>query len=85
MEVTPSVLPINFARSLVAIASHKEDNFSLLCLEALRQLASVNPKVVSRANGIKALFDAVLDPDNKDVAEPIMLTLLYLLNKPSSR
>ena len=31
------------------------------------------------------MFDAILDPDFKDIAQSLMLSLLFLLNNPDSK
>ena len=86
IEKTPESFPLAFARSLVAIASYKEESsIYRVCLDILRKLCVVNPKVVAQAQGIRVMFEAVLDPDCKDLAESIMVSLLHVLNKPKSR
>ena len=45
--VAPRIFPIAFARSLVAIANHKEDTFRKISIEALRSLSMVNPALVA--------------------------------------
>ena len=36
-------------------------------------------------NGLTTLLDVVLEPASQDMAEPILMSLLYLLNDPKSR
>jgi hypothetical protein len=84
-ELCSSIFPSAFTRSLVAIASCKDDNFRRVCLETLRELTIKNAKEVYEACGFRVLFDAVLDHNTKELAEPILLSMLYLLNDASSR
>ena len=79
------VFPIAFARSLVAISNHKDDNLRRVCIETLRELSVQNPRVVASVNGLTTLLDIVLEPSSQDMAEPILISLLYLLNDPKSR
>lgn len=44
-----------------------------------------NPRVVAVVNGITTLLDIVLEPSSQDMAEPILVSLLFLLNDPKSR
>lgn len=84
-KISPEVFPVAFARSLVAIANCKEDNFRRLCLDSLRELALLNPAVVGTVGGFTTMIDAVLDPISVDNAEKILHTILFLLNDPVSR
>lgn len=43
--ISGDIFPIAFARSLVAISNHKDDNLRRICLETLRELCVINPKV----------------------------------------
>lgn len=36
-------------------------------------------------NGLTTLLDIVLEPTSQDMAEPILVSLLFLLNDPKSR
>eukprot|EP01041_Mallomonas_annulata_P000384 gene384-698_t len=85
IEYFPLETHLSCVRSIVAIASQKDESLCRICLELLRKLSLSNPIIVAQANGIKTLFEAVLDPDFSEVAESIMMTLLYHLNKPTSR
>ena len=81
--------PPAFARSLVAIANHKDknndDNLRRVCLEVLRQLAVENPRCAVSVNGLTTLLETVLDPNFQDMAEPILVSFMYLLNDPKTR
>ena len=76
---------LTFAQSLVAVASHKGDVMRRVCLETLRELSIVNPKVVAMVNGFSLLIEAVYDQSISDMSEAIILTYLYTLNDASSR
>jgi rapamycin-insensitive companion of mTOR len=69
----------------VAISGSKEDTFRRVCLDTLREMAVLNIAAVAQCNGIKTLFDAVLDPACEDVAESLVLTLMFLLNEAPKR
>jgi hypothetical protein len=84
-RVSPEIFPVGFARSIVAIANCKEDNFRKLCLDSLRELSLVNPSIVGTVGGFSALLDAVLDPISQDSADKILHTILFLLNDPVTR
>jgi hypothetical protein len=83
--IAPLLYPISFGRSLVAIANYKEDNFRKICLEGLRELSIANPRIVAAVNGFSALLEAVIEPLTVDMADNILLTLLFLLNDPQTR
>ncbi len=83
--IAPHIYPLAFGRSLVAVTNFKEDNFRKLCLEALRELSLANPKVVAAVNGYSSLLEGVLEPITQEMADSILLTVLYLLNDPQIR
>lgn len=85
MAVSSDTFPISFARSLVAIANHRDDNIRRVCIETLRELSVVNPDVVATVNGFACLLEAVLDPSTHDMGESIVMSLLYLMNSGSTR
>ena len=85
LSIAPTLYPISFARSLVAVANSKEDNFRKICVETLRELSLVNPKLVATVNGYSCLLEAVMEPINQELADSILLTILYLLNDPNIR
>ena len=86
--------------SLVAVCGHKEggggppaqphdddvaQNFRRLALETLREVAVSHTELVTECQGIRPLVEAVLEPPMHTLAEPILLTLLSLLDGPSTR
>lgn len=85
IEIDPAGFPISFARSLVAVASNKDDNIRRVCLETLRELIISNPEIVIRVNGLTCLLDAIIEPTTQDMSESILLSVLFLMNDPKSR
>ncbi|OQS07508.1 hypothetical protein THRCLA_00484 [Thraustotheca clavata] len=85
MEIDGTQVPTCICRSIIAIANHKEDNLRRVALETLRELAIANVKVVIQCNGFKTLVDSILDPTCQDLADSLILTLLYLVNEPANR
>ena len=73
------------AQSLVAVASQKGDSLRRVCLDTLRELSIVNTKLVAVVNGFTVLMEAIFDPLNSDLNEPIILSFLYVLNDPRTR
>ena len=65
-KVAPLQVPRSIVFSLDAIAREKADPLRIVCLEALRELAIANPKLVAECFGMSTLFDAVLDPSLVD-------------------
>ncbi|RLN57964.1 hypothetical protein BBJ28_00005507 [Nothophytophthora sp. Chile5] len=85
MEIDAAQMPTGLVASLTAIAGHKDDNLRRVCLETLRELALLNVEVVAEANGAKILVDAILEPSFQDLADSLLMTLLLILNEPSTR
>ncbi|POM80870.1 Cytosolic regulator Pianissimo [Phytophthora palmivora] len=85
MEIDAAQMPTGLVCSLTAIAGHKDDNMRRVCLETLRELALLNVEVVAEANGTKILVDAILEPSFQDLADSLLMTLLLILNEPSTR
>lgn len=83
--IAPEKFPVSYARSLVAIASHKDDNIRRICVETLRELCIINPEVVSDVDGFTCLLEAVIDPSTSDMGQAIVLSILYLINSPTKR
>lgn len=84
-QVASDIYPLAFARSLVAVANYKEDNFRKICIDSLRDLALSNPGLVAAVDGFAPLMDAVLEPITQPMADSILLTIIYLLNDPITR
>ncbi|KAI9907033.1 hypothetical protein PsorP6_003890 [Peronosclerospora sorghi] len=85
MEIDATQIPTGLVASLTAIAGHKDDNMRRVCLETMRELALLNVEVVAQANGTKILVDAILEPSFQDLADSLLMTLLLILNEPSTR
>jgi rapamycin-insensitive companion of mTOR len=85
LDIAPNLFPIGFARSLVAIAAEKSDNFRRVSLETLRELGIKNPAVAHEADVFRVLFDAVIDPTTSELSETILLSMLHLLNSAETR
>ncbi|RHY26662.1 hypothetical protein DYB32_007416 [Aphanomyces invadans] len=85
MDIDALQVPTSVVRSIVAIANHKEDNLRRVALETLRELAIANVSVVMQCNGMKTLVDCILDPTCQDIAEALLMTLIYLINEPANR
>jgi hypothetical protein len=62
MEVAPTLFPITFARSIVAVANWKEDPFRKVCIEVLNNLSLAAPQLVAAVDGFVPLMDAVVEP-----------------------
>lgn len=84
-QVASDIYPLTFARSLVAVANFKEDNFRKICIDSLRDLALTNPGLVAAVDGFVPLMDAVLEPITQPMADSILLAIIYLLNDPVTR
>lgn len=81
----PSTVTRTVCVSLVALAEQPKDDFRRVALDALRELAFTNPAVLASAGGTRVLIDALLDPSLADASGNLTLTLLYLLDQPSTR
>ncbi|TDH70536.1 uncharacterized protein CCR75_005144 [Bremia lactucae] len=85
IQIDAARMPTGLVASLTAIAGHKDDNMRRVCLETLRELAVLNVEVVAEANGTKVLVDAILEPSFQDLADSLIMTLLFVLNESSTR
>ncbi|CAK4241874.1 unnamed protein product [Aphanomyces euteiches] len=85
MDVDANQMPACVVRSIVAIANHKEDNLRRVALETLRELAIANVSVVIQCNGMRTLVDCILDPTCQDLADALLMTVMYLVNEPANR
>ena len=45
----------------------------------------INPKLISECNGMKCIITSILDPTLSDISNSLVLTLLYILDHPSTR
>ncbi|GAM19472.1 hypothetical protein SAMD00019534_026470 [Acytostelium subglobosum LB1] len=85
MEIDCSQMPPCIVKTLVAIAENQEDNFCRVCLETLCEVAIRNPQTTAQSNGIRMLFDAVLDPFYHGTQESLLIAILYILNEERTR
>ncbi|CAM9962272.1 unnamed protein product [Ascophyllum nodosum] len=85
MLVDSSKLPREVVRTVVAVSGHKEDNFRRVCLETLCDLAVADPRMVAHANGFRVLLSAATDPANQDLADPLVTTLMSIVEDPNTR
>ena len=86
MEAAPSRMPASLVQSVACLCrGNREDALRGACVETLRVFAVADTALVARCNGIKELFDAALDPRRRDLAEPLLATLLFLLDGPERR
>lgn len=81
----PTMCPRAFVRSLVSVASQKDDQLRRVSLEALRILCVTNPKGFANGNGASVLFEAILDPNLSDISNSLLLSLLQSLGDESNR
>ena len=84
-EISPKLFGAALTKGLMAVVSQREDRLRALCLELLRNLLLSNPGLVAECDGTKLLFDAVVDPSLSFMAEPLLLSLLSVLNNSSTR
>lgn len=63
----PSKLPYSLVRSVVEVAAEADDQMKHVALECLRHLIVTRIEAVTRCNGIKVAFEAILDPSTKEV------------------
>jgi rapamycin-insensitive companion of mTOR len=85
ISISPKFFPLSFARSLVSVGNHKDDNIRRVCIETLRELCVVNPEIVAKVNGFSCLLEAVLDPSTHDMGESIVMSILFLMNSSTTR
>lgn len=84
-DIAPESFPVAFARSLVAVANFKDDTFRKICIETLRELSLKNPDMVAAVDGFTPMMDAVVEPITQPLADAIVLTVIFLLNDPTTR
>ena len=75
----------SFARSIIAIAANRDDRLRVLCLDLLRKVLMSNPKLIAECDGTKVLFDAIIDPSLSFLTEPLILSLLSVMNTSKTR
>ena len=85
MDHYPRHIPKCCIMSLIGIAQNGKDEFRRICLDSLRELCITNTRIISACNGFKVLIDSVLNPQIKDISNSLVLTILYILDHPSTR
>ena len=85
MQCTPSVFPLAFARSLVAVSESNKENIRRVCLETLRELCVLNPRLAVESQAFETLLETVFDPSMFDLIDSIVNTILFMLTNPLSR
>ena len=81
----PKHIPKCCIMSLIGIAQNGKDEFRRICLEILRALCITNTQIISECNGFKVLIDSVLNPQLHDISNSLVLTIIYILDHPSTR
>eukprot|EP00002_Diphylleia_rotans_P005434 TRINITY_DN1456_c0_g1_i3.p1 TRINITY_DN1456_c0_g1~~TRINITY_DN1456_c0_g1_i3.p1 ORF type:complete len:936 (-),score=158.70 TRINITY_DN1456_c0_g1_i3:822-3629(-) len=85
MEIDCKLISRAVIQSLISIAEHPDDNFRRVCLETLCEITVRNPGVVAYCNGLRTIFNAVLDPAGQEIIDSLVLTILYILNDENTR
>jgi len=78
-------LPRTLLRSLVAIANHRDDQLKEAAIDSLREISMIDTRAVAECGGMDALVRAVLDPSMENLANSVLLTILFLLNDSATR
>ena len=76
--------PIIFCQGIAAMAK-SDEVFKKGCLEFLRILSIARPDLCSTVGGFKILINSLLDPNNSDIQDYILYSLLYVINSPNKR
>lgn len=84
-DISPDTLQLAFVRSVVAVASDRDDKFRRICIDTLREICFRNPAISSFCGGFRVLFDALLQPDCFEMIDSIIATMLFLYDSPETR
>jgi hypothetical protein len=84
-DVSPSTISLAFVRSVVAVASDRDDKFRRVCIDTLRDISFRNPAISSFCGGFRVLFDALLQPDCFEIIDSIIATMLFLYDSTDTR
>ena len=74
--------PRCIVQTLIAISMNNKDEFRRICLDSLRELLMINPKLINECNGFKCIIQSILDISLNDISNSLILTLLYILDHP---
>ena len=83
--LAPHSLSRALVQSILAIAEQPKDDFRRVSLDAVREMMLTVPGLVCSCNGMRVLIDSILDPACSDIASNLTLTLVFLLDQPSTR
>ncbi|GMH93873.1 hypothetical protein TL16_g12745 [Triparma laevis f. inornata] len=78
-------LPYSTVRSIVEVAAEADDQMKHVALECLRYLIVTRIEAVTRCNGIKVAFEAILDPSTKELSTPLMYSILHSTSSSNNR
>ncbi|KAK9701524.1 hypothetical protein K7432_011683, partial [Basidiobolus ranarum] len=81
---TSKFIKPGIVRALIAIAEQPDDRIRLVCLETLCELMIQNVELVVSCGGIRVVLQALMDGP-KEIIDPLVMTLLYVVDKPHSR
>ena len=84
-KVSPSCVDKYTIRSITAIASAKDDALRSTMLELLRVLLPTCTEAVAQCNGIRVVFEAILDPSQSEFSKPLVLSFLHTFSAPGTR
>ncbi|ORX78342.1 hypothetical protein K493DRAFT_321236, partial [Basidiobolus meristosporus CBS 931.73] len=79
-----SFIKPGIVRALIAIAEQPDDRIRLVCLETLCELMIQNVELVVSCGGVRVVLQALMDGP-KEIIDPLVMTLLYIVDKPQSR
>lgn len=82
---SPLPLPPSIVESLREIAVCHDDVYCRVALDALAQISVRNPYLAARCQAIRVVIEAIVDPYFKAMQEALLISILYLMNDPSSR
>ncbi|KAI9208047.1 Rapamycin-insensitive companion of mTOR, N-term-domain-containing protein [Polychytrium aggregatum] len=77
-------IPQSIVRILVSIVGQADESFRNVCLETLCEIAIRNAKIVTYCGGMKAICLALAEGP-KQLNDIVVKTVLYLLDRPSTR
>ncbi|XP_071846524.1 rapamycin-insensitive companion of mTOR-like isoform X2 [Apostichopus japonicus] len=88
ITVCPALCPLSLIHSLTAIGNNgdsQRDSLKRACVATLCELAIHNTEAFSKAGGLSTLIRNILDTQLLRINESVTLTVLHLLNHPSTR
>jgi len=85
VDTCPVNFPRKFMQSLKSIVQNPEDKLQKAAIEIIRKLSINNTAECAKSGCLKTMIDSILNPTSNEMAEPVLLTLLFLLNEPKTR